>query len=470
MNASTRSENIDVSLSVPNHLQNGFSNMTEQNFHTPSFGDEDFDIPPINPHHNSGPQHMPYHPPPISMPPMSQTTMTMSDQSTAYHQPLYLSPPQEHNMGMGMNNYNQQNGYRMPQNSLAQLQQYSMGPPQGTMRSPQGRQAQSPQGTMPHETTTTSDDSDDSTPHSHLVAGMKRPSPEPAENSLAKIQKKPKTQKKKKKRDPNEPQKPVSAYALFFRDTQAAIKGQNPNASFGEVSKIVASMWDALDAEHKNVYKKKTEAAKKDYLKALAAYRASLVSKGGGEQEPIYGGYGGYGGGGGGGGGGGAYNGYSPPTGLPSPPISAPSPQGHIKKPHMMPDNRQPQPTMQQVMMGHMGQQQQQQQQHLQQQPPQQQQQQQQQQPPPNPQQVNQNSNYMQQQQAGGSGPSGEQPMSDQLTAQTPNNHCIRSGCPNPAVANSEWEDEYCSNECVVTHCKDVFSSWVASNQNSAVK
>lgn len=47
--------------------------------------------------------------------------------------------------------------------------------------------------------------------------------------------------------------RPVSAYALFFRDTQAAIKGQNPNASFGEVSKIVASMWDVLAPEHKNV-------------------------------------------------------------------------------------------------------------------------------------------------------------------------------------------------------------------------
>lgn len=45
----------------------------------------------------------------------------------------------------------------------------------------------------------------------------------------------------------------MSAYALFFRDTQAAIKGQNPNATFGEVSKIVASMWDVLDAESKNV-------------------------------------------------------------------------------------------------------------------------------------------------------------------------------------------------------------------------
>lgn len=91
--------------------------------------------------------------------------------------------------------------------------------------------------------------------------------------------KKPKTPKKKKKKDPNEPQKPVSAYALFFRDTQAAIKGQNPNATFGEVSKIVASMWDSLGEEQKQVYKRKTEAAKKEYLKALAAYRASLVSK-----------------------------------------------------------------------------------------------------------------------------------------------------------------------------------------------
>ncbi|ESO82887.1 hypothetical protein LOTGIDRAFT_109021, partial [Lottia gigantea] len=84
--------------------------------------------------------------------------------------------------------------------------------------------------------------------------------------------------KRKKKKDPNEPQKPVSAYALFFRDTQAAIKGQNPSASFGEVSKIVAAMWDGLDPDHKNGYKKKTEMAKKEYLKQLAAYRASQVS------------------------------------------------------------------------------------------------------------------------------------------------------------------------------------------------
>uniref|UniRef100_A0A3B3SRF9 TOX high mobility group box family member 2 n=1 Tax=Paramormyrops kingsleyae TaxID=1676925 RepID=A0A3B3SRF9_9TELE len=79
----------------------------------------------------------------------------------------------------------------------------------------------------------------------HSITGEKRPSSE--------AMKKPKPQKKKKKKDPNEPQKPVSAYALFFRDTQAAIKGQNPNATFGDVSKIVASMWDGLAEEQKQV-------------------------------------------------------------------------------------------------------------------------------------------------------------------------------------------------------------------------
>ncbi|XP_076309165.1 TOX high mobility group box family member 4-B-like [Tachypleus tridentatus] len=84
----------------------------------------------------------------------------------------------------------------------------------------------------------TSEDSDDNIPLNLLTT------PSHAKN--------PKFLRRKKKKDPNEPQKPVSAYALFFRDTQAAIKGQNPNASFGEVSKIVASMWDSLDVDHKN--------------------------------------------------------------------------------------------------------------------------------------------------------------------------------------------------------------------------
>ena len=114
------------------------------------------------------------------------------------------------------------------------------------------------------------------------------------------VAKKAKPSRRKKKRDPHEPQKPVSAYALFFRDRQASIKGRNPNLSFGEVSKLVAGFWDGLDAESKTHYKKRQELAKKEYLRQLAQYRASSLSKGPGED--MYGGFmpgynnGGYGG------------------------------------------------------------------------------------------------------------------------------------------------------------------------------
>ena len=40
-------------------------------------------------------------------------------------------------------------------------------------------------------------------------------------------------------------------------------------------------------------------------------------------------------------------------------------------------------------------------------------------------------------------------------------------GCDSLAIRNPEWEDEYCSNECVVAHCSDVFADWVAGNQSS---
>ncbi len=45
----------------------------------------------------------------------------------------------------------------------------------------------------------------------------------------------------------------MSAYALFFRDMQSSIKAENPEASFGEISKIVANQWDSLDDAKKTV-------------------------------------------------------------------------------------------------------------------------------------------------------------------------------------------------------------------------
>lgn len=41
-------------------------------------------------------------------------------------------------------------------------------------------------------------------------------------------------------------------------------------------------------------------------------------------------------------------------------------------------------------------------------------------------------------------------------------NTCIKQGCEKVAIKSSEWDDEYCSNECAVGHCKDVFTRWVS--------
>ena len=47
-------------------------------------------------------------------------------------------------------------------------------------------------------------------------------------------------------------------------------------------------------------------------------------------------------------------------------------------------------------------------------------------------------------------------------------NDCIRTGCQNSAIKSPEWDDEYCSNDCAVGHCKDVFALWVAEQRASS--
>lgn len=44
----------------------------------------------------------------------------------------------------------------------------------------------------------------------------------------------------------------------IFRETQSIIKVQKPDATFGEISKIVASMWDGLGDHEKTVRDKKS--------------------------------------------------------------------------------------------------------------------------------------------------------------------------------------------------------------------
>ncbi|BFZ13162.1 hypothetical protein BsWGS_16200 [Bradybaena similaris] len=279
--------------------------------------------------------------------------------------------------------------------------------------------------------------------------------------------KKAKQSKKKKKKDPNEPQKPVSAYALFFRDTQATIKGHNPSASFGEVSKVVASMWDQLDPEHKDVYKKKTEIAKKQYLKQLAAYRASQVSQSAADEA--------------------AEKSPSPP-GVTNMPVGGMTGSGRFQATggptqvniggQMLIQQRSPphpalisSPIVQQQQQ-HQQMQQLQQQQVVMNQVPQ---------PSPPRQQYSPPREVTPM-----AGPTYKSPPHNSQVVNAVYQHtlvdhnsfgfsgiqamevaaplCVRNGCRNHAKENPAWDSEYCSNDCVITHCRDIFKNWVSSN------
>ncbi|XP_033855135.1 thymocyte selection-associated high mobility group box protein TOX-like isoform X2 [Acipenser ruthenus] len=292
--------------------ENMYMSMTEpsqdfvpasQSYPVPSLGDEDFNIPPITPptlpehslvhmpetesrgYHSLCPPMsqnglLPFHPQNMDLPAITVSNMLSQDGALRSH-PLsvmqemantetsrYNAHPQMEALRPRIQSVMMQHGQltTINQSQLSAQLGLNMGVNNVSHSSP------SPPGSKsatPSPSSSVHEDETDET--SKMNGAEKRPATD--------IGKKAKTPKKKKKKDPNEPQKPVSAYALFFRDTQAAIKGQNPNATFGEVSKIVASMWDGLGEEQKQLFKKKTEAAKKEYLKQLAAYRASLVSK-----------------------------------------------------------------------------------------------------------------------------------------------------------------------------------------------
>ncbi|KAG8508389.1 TOX high mobility group box family member 3 [Galemys pyrenaicus] len=286
---------------------NAFFAASEQTFHTPSLGDEEFEIPPITPPPESDPA--------LGMPDVLLPFQGLNDplpsqgsEFTPQFPPQSLELPSItisrnlveqdgalHGTGLHMDqNHTAVSQYRQDPSLIMRsivhvtdaVRSGAMPPAQLTTINQSQLSAQlglnlggaslphtspSPPASKSATPSPSSSINEEDADESNRAIGEKRAAPDSG--------KKPKTPKKKKKKDPNEPQKPVSAYALFFRDTQAAIKGQNPNATFGEVSKIVASMWDSLGEEQKQVYKRKTEAAKKEYLKALAAYRASLVSK-----------------------------------------------------------------------------------------------------------------------------------------------------------------------------------------------
>ncbi|KAI8969286.1 high mobility group box domain-containing protein, partial [Mycotypha africana] len=71
--------------------------------------------------------------------------------------------------------------------------------------------------------------------------------------------------KKRSKKDPNAPKRGLSAYMFFSQEKRAEVKADNPDASFGQIGKLLGEKWKSMSDEDKKPYVAKAEADKKRY-------------------------------------------------------------------------------------------------------------------------------------------------------------------------------------------------------------
>lgn len=82
---------------------------------------------------------------------------------------------------------------------------------------------------------------------------------------------------KKAKKDPNAPKKCLSGFMHFSNDHRTKVKEANPEASFGEVGRLVGEAWKGLNEKAKAVYTKRAETDKDRYTKELETYTSGAT-------------------------------------------------------------------------------------------------------------------------------------------------------------------------------------------------
>lgn len=81
--------------------------------------------------------------------------------------------------------------------------------------------------------------------------------------------------KAKVAKDPNAPKRPPTSYFIFLTENRDAIKAKNPEAKVTEIARIAGQQWKALSPAQKKPYEDKNVAAKAQYEKDVAAYKAT---------------------------------------------------------------------------------------------------------------------------------------------------------------------------------------------------
>ncbi|KZC05823.1 High mobility group protein 20A [Dufourea novaeangliae] len=79
--------------------------------------------------------------------------------------------------------------------------------------------------------------------------------------------------RKKAPRDATAPKQPLTGYFRFLNDRREKVRSDNPNLSFTEITKLLASEWSSLPADQKQQYLDAAEQDKERYNREFSDYK-----------------------------------------------------------------------------------------------------------------------------------------------------------------------------------------------------
>jgi hypothetical protein len=80
---------------------------------------------------------------------------------------------------------------------------------------------------------------------------------------------------KKAKKDPLKPKRALSAYMFFVQDYRERVKSENPDASFGDVGRLLGAKWKEMTSPEKKPYEDKAAADKDRSARENAVYNSN---------------------------------------------------------------------------------------------------------------------------------------------------------------------------------------------------
>uniref|UniRef100_A0A7S1D0A0 HMG box domain-containing protein n=1 Tax=Cyclophora tenuis TaxID=216820 RepID=A0A7S1D0A0_CYCTE len=80
---------------------------------------------------------------------------------------------------------------------------------------------------------------------------------------------------KKAKKDPNKPKRNMSAYFLYSVAVRPQVKEDNPDASFGQIAKLISSQYKQLGGKEREKWERRAAEDKERYEAEMEEYNAS---------------------------------------------------------------------------------------------------------------------------------------------------------------------------------------------------